>query len=196
MKTQESPYIGETWVKAGELDKAVEKLQQIEWLTAAQWRSLDIYEKAVALNRAGQLLSETYRIPTPPLLVQHLEERYAFGAYGDGYVFNVKTGQVEGADYHIAMNAQATTDYTRLFGDDPAVALETYAHEFRHAYQAEQTLRYQRSQFRHLVDDPIAVQEWQHEYISPDADYEAYHNQPVEKDARDFAEALVARLYQ
>ena len=130
------------------------------------------------------------------MLVQTWEEQYAFGVYGDGYVFNPKTGAVEGADYRIAMNAQAATNDARLFGDDPAVALETYAHEFRHAYQAEQVSRHQKPQFRHLVDDPEAAAEWQHEYIAPDTDYEAYHNQPVEKDARDFAEALVAYLYR
>lgn len=189
-------YIGGTRIKVNELYQVVARLEQVEWFKAEQWRSLDIHEKAVALNQAGQVLAEVYRIPAPPLLVQKGEERYAFGAYGDGYVFNPATGQVEGADYQIAMNAQATADYTRLFGDDPAVALETYAHEFRHAYQAEQIRRYQKTQFRHLVDDPIAAQEWQHDYILPEADYEAYHNQPVEKDARNFAAVLVKYFYQ
>lgn len=191
-----SPYLDNTRVKLADLKVLVEKLAQIEWLTAAQWRNLDIHQKVVALNLAGKALGEVYRIPAPPLLVQRWEDRYAFGAYGDGYSFNARTGMVEGADYQIAMNALAETDCKRLFGENPAAALETYAHEFRHAWQAEQVLCSQKPQFRNLVDDLDAAEEWQHEYVSPEADYEAYYNQPVEKDARDFAAAVVLRLYK
>jgi hypothetical protein len=177
------------------LDTAAESLKQIEWLKPKKWAQLDIHEKAVALNAAGRVLSEAYHHPDPPLLVKDMGDPGLLGAYGDGYRFDKDTGEIEGADYGIIMNRAAEIDYEKLFGADPVVALRTYAHEFRHSYQAEQTTRYGKPQFRSLVDDPQAAQEWLHDYIAPEEDYDAYRNQPVEKDAREFAEELVRRLY-
>lgn len=100
-----------------------------------------------------------------------------------------------GSDYGIQLNEKAATDYERMFGDDPRLALETYTHEFRHAYQSEQVLRAQKPQFRNLVDNPDAARAWDHAYVSPEADFLGYWNQPVERDARDFAESITASLF-
>ena len=177
------------------LEAAAERIKQVVWLKLEQWKDLNVHEKVVALNAAGRALAEVFQIPSPPLIVLEMDEPGAYGSYGDGYRFNIDTGQIEGSDYAIKMNLAGSVDYEKLFGDDPAVALETYAHEFRHSYQAEQIVRYQRPQHRHLVDDPNAVQAWLRPYITPDEDYEAYRNQPVEKDAREFAEALIQTVY-
>jgi hypothetical protein len=96
------------------------------------------------------------------------------------------------------MNKEARVDYERLFGDDPAIALRTYAHEFRHSYQTEQANRYNKPQFQNLVDDTEAAREWSENlrnYIGPNEDYGAYRDQPVERDARGFAEELIKRIY-
>lgn len=180
-----------TWLEA-----AAERVKQIAWLQPDQWAHLDIHEKVVALNAAGRALAEVYHIPSPPLLVLEMDHPGAYGSYADGYRLNVDTGQVEGADYAIKMNLAAGINYEKLFGDDPAVALETYAHEFRHSYQAEQVTRYQKPQHRNLVDDQRAAQTWTQAYIGPDEDYQAYYDQPVEKDAREFADSLVKRVYR
>jgi len=96
------------------------------------------------------------------------------------------------------MNREAQVDFRKkLFGDDPSVALETYAHEFRHSYQAEQATGYDKPQFRNLVDDPELAGRWSQNlkrYTSPEVDYDAYRNQAVERDARAFAEELVRRV--
>lgn len=178
------------------LEAAAERVKQIAWLRPDQWMHLDIHEKVVALNAAGRALAEIYHTPNPPLLVLEMDDPKDYGYYGDGYRLDVDTGQIEGADHGIKMNLSAGVNYEKLFGDDPAVALETYAHEFRHSFQAEQVTRYLRPQHRNLVDDPQAAQAWNQPYISPEEDYKAYYDQPVEKDAREFAEALVKQVYR
>lgn len=180
-----------TWLEA-----AAERVKQIAWLQPDQWARLDIHEKVVALNAAGRALAEVYHIPSPPLLVLEMDHPEDYGYYGDGYRLNVDTDRIIGADYGIGMNLSAGVDYENLFGDDPAVALKTFAHEFRHSFQAEQVTRYLRPQHRNLVDDPQTAQAWNQPYISPDEDYQAYYDQPVEKDAREFADSLVKRVYR
>jgi len=180
------------------LDTAAERLKQIEWLKPEKWAQLDTYEKVVALNTAGRELSEVYHHPNPPLLVKDMGDPDLLGAYGDGYRFNSDTKEIEGAEYGITMNRTAEVDYEKLLGDDPAVALRTYAHEFRHSYQAEQATRYDKLQFRNLVDNTEAAKEWSEnlrDYKTPDEDYDAYRNQSVERDARDFADELARRVY-
>lgn len=104
-------------------------------------------------------------------------------------------------DDYIAVNFKAGMDHGQLLGDDPAAALRTYAHEFRHAYQCYQASLYESDQFfmSRQVHDMGKAREWsvnlQH-YKAPDEDYDDYYNQPIERDARDFAEKLVRRIYQ
>lgn len=178
------------------LETAAERVRQIAWLQPDQWARLDIHEKVVALNAAGRALAEVYHIPSPPLLVLEMDHPKDYGYYGDGYRLNVDTNQVEGADYGIKMNLAAGVNYEKLFGDDPTVALETYAHEFRHSYQAEQVTRYLKPQHRNLIDDPKTTYAWTQPYVSHEEDYQAYFDQPVEKDAREFAETLVKHVYR
>ena len=178
------------------LDTAAERIKQVEELQPERWAQLDDDGKAAALNRAGQELAQVYNHPQPPLVVKDMQEPSALGEYGDGFSFNRRTGKVEGADYGIRMNKEAQTD---LLGDDPAAALNTYAHEFRHSYQDEQVTAREKPQFRNLVDDPDEAAEWaanSANYIGPEEDFDAYHNQPVERDARAFAEGLVRRVYR
>lgn len=163
-------------------------MKQIEWLRPEQWGQLDIYKKAATLNAVGAVLREIYDHPNPPLLIVEMKDSNLRGTYGNGYTFNNRTGLIEGADYGIKMNIE-------LFGPDPSVALKTYIHEFRHSYQAEQTLRLQKPQFINLVEDPDEAQAWQHKYIYPTENYDGYLQQPVEKDARDFADKLVKQVY-
>jgi hypothetical protein len=136
----------------------------------------------------GAVLREIYHHPDPPLLVVGMENPNIRGAFGNGYSFNNRTGLIEGADYGIKMNLE-------LFGSDPSVALQTYVHEFRHSYQAEQTLRFRKPQFINLVDDPDEARTWLHEYIDPTENYDDYLEQPVETDARNFAAKLVKKVY-
>ncbi|MFX1355111.1 MAG: hypothetical protein ACFFGP_14245 [Promethearchaeota archaeon] len=195
------------------LDAAAQRLKKIEWLKPEKWAQLDTYEKVVALNTAGRELSKVYDHPKPPLLVKDMRDPDLLGTYGDGYRFNSDTGEIEGAEYGITMNRAGEVDYEKLLGDDPAVALQTYAHEFRHGYQWEQASLCDSPQLfkRVAVDDPDRARQWADnlpKYISAPSremaesdpqrylhQLEAYQNQPVERDATDFAKKLVRRVY-
>lgn len=181
------------------LDETAGRLRQVDGLQPEQWQKMDIYERKAVLNQAGQVLEDTYDSPRPPLLVKDMGEPNALGSYGDGYRFNDSTGRVEGADYRIAMNEAGQASDGTLFGDDPRQALRTYAHEFRHSYQAEQATRFEKPQFRNLVDVPGEAQGWSENnrhYVRPEQGFDAYRSQPVEQDARDFADKLVDRVYR
>ena len=117
---------------------------------------------------------------------------------------------IVGTDYGIRMNQEGMDPNThkRLFGEDPREAVETYGHEFRHSYQQEQVQRYEKG-FK--VEDPEKAKEWSDNFKNykypPGAedakndpekyvrDYEAYRNQPVEADARDFGSKLAKNIY-
>lgn len=181
------------------MEEAAGKLREIDGLHPEKWQKMDIYERKAVLNQAGRALESTYHTPRPPLLVKELDAPNALGSYGDGYRFNDTTGEVEGADYRITMNESGVAQDGALFGDDPRRALHTYSHEFRHGYQAEQATRFEKPQFRKLVDAPDQAQDWSENnrhYQPPGAGYEAYRSQPVERDARTFADELVDRVYR
>jgi len=182
---------GETDIISEEarLDATVHRLKQIEWLKPETWSHLDEYQRRVALDSAGRELASVYECPNPPLLAGPLQ--------GEHMDSNLR-GAYDGEDYYIEENFRAEMDHGELLGDDAAAALGTYAHEFRHAYQQHEASLYEGGQFFHLVDDPEKAVEWAtnlRDYKTPDEDYNAYHNQPVESDARDFAEKLVRRVY-
>jgi len=185
-------------VAEARLDAAAEGLRRLEGLDPERWAELDQYGKVAVLNAAGREMGPVYDIPAPPLLVDDMGNPRVQGSYGNGYSRNPHTGQVEGAEYGIAMNREAQVDFRKkLFGDDPSVALETYAHEFRHSYQTEQASAYDKPQFRNFVDDPELAGRWSQNlkrYMSPEVDYDAYRDQAVERDARAFAEELVRRV--
>ena len=172
------------------LDTAAQRLSQIEWLKPEAWNQLDEYQRRVALDLTGRELADIYECPNPPLLAGPLAEDMdpnLLGAYDD-------------EEYYIAENLGAEIDYGRLLGDDPAAALRTYAHEFRHTYQHYQASLYESGQLfiSRQVHDVDKAREWSvnlQDYKAADDDYDTYYNQPVERDARDFAEKLVRRIY-
>lgn len=182
------------------LDDAADRIQKIDEMRPERWAQLDNLERKHVLNAAGRELEDVYERPTPPLFVENMGDSYLFGTYGDGYSYDRSTGETVGNEYGITMNERGDTGQERLFGDDPREALRTYAHEFRHSYQHEQAHRSEIPHFRNLVDDPEKAQSWSENlrpggYIPPEHGHEAYQNQPVESDARQFADDLVERVY-
>lgn len=190
------------------LNEATERLRQIEELKPENWARLDDYGKKAALNAAGRELASVYHHPNPPLfLVEDSQRPESLGAYGDGYRLDKDTGEEKDEIYGIEINTKGEADYGRLFGDNPAAALETYAHEFRHSYQREQVNVHNKPQFMNQVDDPVQADEWLRNFkdykyppneqsTDPNTEFDAYWNQPVEQDARDFAQKLVKRVYR
>lgn len=184
------------------IERAAEQLKQMDELRPQNWREMDIYERRVTLDRVGRVLSDVYEHPSPPLIIEDMGNPATQGAYGDGYRFNVRSGEVEGSDYGIRMNEEALTERDqKLLGDNPKEALRTYAHEFRHSYQREQVNAYEKWTFRNSVDDLDTARTWSENfrnYQSPGIfgdNFDAYYQQPVEADARAFADRVVRKTY-
>ncbi len=177
--------------------RAVERLRSIEGLREESWRKLDEHGRRAMLNAAGREVAEVLRHPAPPLHLEDMQSPEYRGSYGDGFRSG-PDGVLEGSDYRISMNRQAYTPEEGVLGDDPRAALDTYLHEFRHGYQHEQAARFEKPQFQNLVDNPELAEQWSsnfRNYKSPEVDLESYLNQPVESDARDFANQITSRLF-
>lgn len=191
------------------LSRVVEDIKKIDWMKPEKWKNLSNDEKSWALRHSGEALRDTYHTPDPPLYTEKSASNQ-LGEYGDGYYSDpLNPEKYVGSDYGIRMNEEGIADRDKkLFGDDPKVAFETFAHEFRHSYQTEQTHAFDKG-FK--TDNPEKAKEWSENlkaYKNPPnpelaeanpekyfEEYEEYRNQPVEKDAREFAKNLSARIY-
>jgi hypothetical protein len=191
------------------IDQAAESIRGQEWMTPEKWKTLSIDEKSIALEYGGKELGRAYNSPEPPLETKNMKNPAEQGEYGDGFSYDKTTDRIVGSDYGIKMNEDAVTQRNeKLFSDDPRAALETYSHEFWHSYQNEQAHAYEKG-FR--VDDPQKAKEWSEnlkDYKQPPnaelartdpekyhKDYDAYRNQPIERDAREFGSRVISRAY-
>lgn len=180
-----------------QIELAAERLRDVEGLREENWRGLDEYGRRAVLNAAGHEVADVFRQPAPPLHIEDMRDPALRGTYGDGFRSGVD-GELEGSDYRISMNSQGLDSGEGVLGDDPRQALQTYLHEFRHGYQHEQIARFEKPQFQNLVDNPELADEWSRNvkaYQNPEVDYESYYNQPLESDARDFADQITDRLF-
>ncbi len=101
--------------------------------------------------------------------------------FSDDFVSN-EWGAFDVETKEIVLNSNLLVD------SNPEKVMKTILHETRHAYQYfainypdkvyidDDTLKAWKDNFKH--------------YISPELDYEAYRNQPLEKDAEDFANRM------
>ncbi len=177
---------------------AEDKLRQLHGLHEEEWKTLDGVGRTAVLQAAGREISNIYEHPAPPLYTENMSERPLRGVYGDGYSSNPETGELEGSDYGIRLNTQGETSSDGYISDDPREALRTYLHEFRHSYQHEQALRWEKVQFRNLVEDEKAAESWSQNfdsYKSPENGFDDYQDQAVEADARNFADELIKRIF-
>jgi len=159
------------------LEKAAGEISRMEQLRPNEWAGLDEAQRESYLRQVGQRLSEAYECPAPPCYGTKMPE------VGNG----VLLGEHSDPEYITRLNREL------LQTTNPDEALRTYCHEFRHAYQHEMATRYD-SAFRHLCHDETKAAQWAENlngrYVSFETDPEAYEAQPVEKDARDFADRL------
>lgn len=75
-----------------------------------------------------------------------------------------------------------------LLEDNPQQVMETIMHESRHAYQD-----FAINHPEQVSVDAETIKTWEYNfthYISPEFDFEAYVNQPVEADANEFSERM------
>jgi hypothetical protein len=192
------------------LSQVTEDIKKIDWMKPEKWKDLSNDEKSWALRHSGEALGDGYHTPDAPLYTEKAASN-ELGEYGDGYYSDpLNPEKYVGSDYEIRMNEEGVTEKNkRLFGDDPKVALETFAHEFRHSYQTEQAHAFDKG---FITDNPEKAKEWSENlknYENPPnpelveanpekyfEEYEKYRNQPVEKDARAFAKDLSSRIYE
>jgi len=168
---------------------ASDRISRIEPLKPDIWKGKDETEREWILDRAGRELGEVYHTPKPELF-QELSEGNKLGSYDD-------------EDWRIRI------DREKLLGDDPKEALRTYCHEFRHSYQWEQARAYEKG---FPVDDPQKAKGWAENfshgrYMEPPDDrvvdpeqyrerFSQYESQPVEEDARKFADEVAERVFK
>ncbi len=162
-------------VEPERLESAAEHISRMEQLRPEAWSKMSETNREWCLRQVGQRLSEVYECPAPPFIGSRLKEDDR----------GITLGEHSDSDYLIKL------DHEVLKMNDPHRALETYCHEFRHAYQHEMASRYN-SAFRHLCHNEIEAKRWsenlqQGKYASFEEDPERYAAQPVENDARDFA---------
>lgn len=196
-------------VEQRRIDQAAESIRNLDGMNSEKWKTMSIDDKRLALQSASRELGRAYNSPEPPLETKNMGDPSAQGEYGDGYSYNAKTDDVVGSDYGIRMNEDAVTRRNeKLFGENPKEVIRTCSHEFRHSYQSEQAHAYEKG-FK--VDDVEQARTWSEnfkDYKNPPAaelaqtdperyfkEYEAYRNQPVEVDARDFGDKVVSRTY-
>lgn len=100
-------------------------------------------------------------------------------------VYNPETREID-------INVSQFDEYS-LYGKEPSRLTQTCLHEGRHA------LQHQVAEGKVKFPDSEVAEEWRHNleegnYISYKRNPKAYYNQPVERDAREFAETRYAAL--
>jgi hypothetical protein len=157
--------------------QALEGLRGNIELRPDYWSSMDNDQRQVALQSAENRMAQAYGRPPQEVLTDK----------PDGSTWNAgECGQYDPEHKAISMNPDRF--------EDPREAVDTLAHEGRHAYQ------------HHVCDennlgthpDHIEAGAWGdniRNYVSPDKDFEGYWNQPIERDARDFGQRMTNGLY-
>jgi uncharacterized protein YdbL (DUF1318 family)/uncharacterized protein YukE len=152
------------------------RLSQIDGLQPDEWKNLNPDQRAEVLQNVHNQIAEAYGFQSGQVTAVALEE-------GDMGGFMPDTKGIE-------LNSNLVADNNNVD------ALETIAHESRHAYQ------------EHLVSqDPATLseadreiaQQWSENmapgnYIRPEQDFEGYFNQPIEADAEGWATEIFMGL--
>jgi hypothetical protein len=158
-----------------ELRLLIEHLSRREGLTPEHWSNLQEGQRHELLRNVHTDIAQAYGFAPYPIEARFLpiESRGSFSA----------------VDKKIVINRRL------LAKDNPKQALTTLAHESRHAYQ------------HHAINQPLwmipvdrrdTVRSWKEnwdDYKAPGRVFEDYYKQPVEVDARAFADEVVRRLY-
>jgi hypothetical protein len=162
------------------LDRITSELQRMPELQPAAWQKLNDADRLTTLHRAADVIGREYGIERPPI-----------GVFSDANtrlqgVTDAQTGE-------IGLNRLARDDYGGRTWDNPQAQLETVAHEMRHVYQ--------RAAVHDLnlgVQVDARADAWRDnlgDYTQPDVDPLGYLGQPVEVDARAFADRVVRGVY-
>lgn len=144
-----------------------EVIESVKAFEQTNWDDMDLQERQEAINDLADSVAADLELENKPDIKYYQSDEP--GDYG-GY------SAYENAIY-INENQM----------DDAVETADTIAHESRHCWQHEYAER---------SDDPQA-QEFREnfeDYIRPEDDYRGYRNQPVEVDAREYAESVTDNI--
>ena len=151
-------------------------ISQISGLQPEEWKQAQLHERIAALQTAEFQLADSQG--RPRCTISYFEgEPHELG------MLDI-TNPVE-----IQINKES------IVSDTPQQALQTVAHEGRHAYQLDCI----KSPDRHPEADTAQVEQWRvnHEpgnYVEP-KDYQRYRDQPIEADAYQYAAEVQNYVY-
>lgn len=132
-----------------------------------KWEGLEEEERKAAISELADYNAEELGIEEPP------DIDYYWGENANEY-----------GGYSYERNRIFINEYNM---NDSLEMVDTVSHEYRHCYQYERANKMetiQDMQFRDGFDN----------YIEPDTDYDAYNNQYVEVDAREYAKSIVDQV--
>jgi hypothetical protein len=171
-----------------EIDRAVEnvaeRLRGVEALSSDRWRAADSMERQRALRSANAILADSFGEPSSDVVFYPENGPYAkllgdkLPVMTDGHVDVLPDGEIG----NITLDDRFL-DPTRC--SEPREALNTLCHEYRHVYQLDVAAR------------PESPNETANpDYVESKQDFDAYKNQPVERDSRTFADAICRAVYR
>ena len=165
-------------VDAARIRKATREIAAV-FPADKEWAGMDAVQRRWHLDRAGTAMHHAFGYGKPMMIEASFPQDGIRGAYKE-------------SDFTMRINERL------LESDRPDQALKTYAHEWFHSYQNQQAELYD-SRFRHLCHNGEQAREWSDnlkpgKYISPKEDFRGYLNQPLERDARIFAERMRSAL--
>ncbi len=164
----------------------IRKLKKNKRYSENTWRNASVEERKEILNEYLQEVSKILGIPIGPINFTHKEGQYS----GGKIYYNMGSYS---PDLHMVSINQWVIENPNL---DSYALITTITHEMRHAYQQaacdnpdkyvvseetiaswQESIDNYKSQSDFMVEDGMSSQEA----------YEAYRNQTIERDARDFA---------
>lgn len=174
------------------VDKVAERLRGIDALEPERWRAADGLERQHALRSANAILADSFGEPSSDVVFYPLNGPYA-ELIGD-QLPTTTDGQLDvrlnGEIGNITLDDRFL-DPTRC--SEPEEALDSLCHEYRHVYQFDAAAE---SESRLAPTDDGARGTASSPYVEPKDDFNAYENQPVERDSRTFAAEICRAVYR
>ena len=189
-------------IEATRKEKIIKDLESHEELKPENWQKLDNWQRDRALSRAGKACCEHYpEMPGAPSDLEPLSKEMEPGLNGR-YVHETRVDGEKVPDWDIKENKEL------LNSDDPYPAIKTYLHEYRHSYQDEiihihrdttfdvpdkdfaETMSKNKDNYKKAPSRELFYEN-ETEYHER---YEQYREQPLEKDAEEFAVNVTEEL--
>lgn len=185
--------------------KVARAIARLDELYPGNWQKLSLSERYQVLTGCGERLASICGCPAPIAIATEISRRIEHQIFLDICL--------KDASYIMISQEE-------ILAASPDEALDTYCHEYRHAYQLQQIELYEARVKGGAHDDAVVrepeerIKAWKtnfSNYISPPDDtlaaenleryrvlLERYQKQTVERDAREFAAAIVrgVRHYQ